>query len=102
LATALGGIDHRGHRLKKPGRHVCGLVDNAALPTGSTGRNSNNRPERNQKFVTHVAGQICHLSPAAHNWLRHVDTPRHAAERNRSRKEATNQRRGGTIATLAC
>lgn len=53
----LGFIAHRGDRLLQPKSRACGLVDNAArCPQGPQERSSKNRPERNKKCVTHVAG----------------------------------------------
>jgi putative transposase len=62
--VALGVIDHRGDRLKKPARHARGdLWTTPPVAHRVHGRNSNNRAERNRKCVTHVAGQICCLCP---------------------------------------
>ena len=61
---ALGFIAHDSDRLRKPKRKACGLVDTAErCPQGPQAQQPQQRPEQNEKCVTHVLGQNCYHLP---------------------------------------
>ncbi len=65
---ALGVIDHRGDRLRRP-KKACGLVDNPrGYPQSQRPNNHPNSYEQNRKTVTLVVGQICHLCRRLLSW----------------------------------